>query len=275
MAKLRVKNYELQKLLGRGPRSYIFKARNVKTDEIFAVKIVPRKSRSDDKFVAQVINEYEVGRRFDHPSILKYYSLEKARRFFFPHQYNLIMEYVEGTTLDKFGKREIGQLLRILVQVADALGYMHDRGYVHSDFKPGNVIVTAKLLPKIFDLGLACRKGTKRERIQGTVDFIAPEQTGKGYIDGLTDIYCFGATTYYLLTGRNIPSTLSLFKKRKGASLMKEVGSLKDFRSDAPAELDRLVMQCLEPNKDRRPDSMKKVAGRLREILKKVSPNRV
>ena len=219
MAKLRVKNYELLKLLGRGPRSYIFKARNIKTEKIFAVKIVPRKSSADDKFVAQVTNEYEVGSRLDHPSIMKYYSLQKVRRLFFPYQYNLIMEYVEGTTLDKFEKRGLWQLLRILVHVGDALGYMHDRGYVHSDFKPSNVIITPELLPRIFDLGIACRKGTKRDRIQGTVDFIAPEQTGKGYIDSFTDIYCFGATTYYLLTGRNIPSTLSLFKKGVGSRL--------------------------------------------------------
>jgi serine/threonine-protein kinase len=274
MAKLKVKNYELLKLLGRGPRSYIYKAQNVKTEEIVAVKIVPRKSSADDKFVAQLTNEYEVGSRLNNPFIIRYYALEKERRFLIPYQYNLIMEYAEGTTLDKLEKWDVFRLLPIFIKVGEGLAYIHDRGFVHSDFKPSNVMITAALEPKIFDLGLACPKGTKRDRIQGTVDFIAPEQAGKGYVDSRTDIYCFGASMYYLFTGKILPSTLALFKKRKGQSIRKQMESLRDLNPDAPPELDALVMACLEPGKEKRPGAMKEVTSRLRSILRKASAKR-
>lgn len=272
MKRFKVKNYELLKLIGSGAGSHIHKARRIDTDEIFAIKIVERKSSADDKFVEQIINEYVIGSRLDHPNIVKYYFLEKVRRFFIPYQYNLIMEYIEGAALDKMSNGNVTDFLKICIQAGSALQYMHEMGYVHSDFKPHNVIITSQGLAKLFDLGLACPRGTKRQRLQGTIDFIAPEQANRGYLDSFTDIYCFGATMYYLLTGRNIPSTLSLFKKTKTSSLRKDVDSAKDLNPNVPSVLDELIMKCLERKKEMRPGSMKEIVDKLQLILEKLTP---
>ena len=275
MARYQVKDYVLLKQVGRGARSYIYRAQHVASGEIRAIKIVPRKSRADDKFVAQVINEYEVGSRLDHPGITKYYALQKVRRLFSPSQCNLIMEYADGTALEKLQGAPLSELLPILIKVGDALGYVHEQGYVHSDFKPHNVIVSPKgEAVKLFDFGLACPKGTSRERIQGTIDFIAPEQAGRGYVDNLTDIYCFGATMYYLFTGRNIPSSLILFKK-SASSLRKDIERITDLNPDVPAPLEELTMRSLERKKGNRPGSMKEITDHLEIICEKLKPQRV
>ena len=275
MAKFKVKDHVLLRLLGRGARSYIYEAKNMKTAETVAVKIVPRKSSADDKFVAQIVNEYEIGSRLNHPNIVKYYALEKVRKFFTPSQYNLIMEYVKGTTLEKFRDVPVPELLELFIQLGETLSFMHEQGFIHSDLTPHNLIITPERKIKLFDLGLACRKGTRRERIQGTVDFIAPEQARKGFIDSATDIYCFGSSLYYLLTGRNVPSSLVLFKKSRGSSLRKYIESVKDLNPEVPPVLDDIIMQCIERKKENRPHSIKDVTDRLRNILEKMAPNKV
>jgi len=273
--RFKVKGYVILKQVGRGARSYIYKAQEVASGEIRAIKVVPRRSRADDKFVAQVINEYEIGRRLDHPGLIEYYALQKVRKFFSPSQYNLIMEHAEGITLENYQGESLSELLPILIKVGEALSYIHEKGYVHSDFKPHNVIVGAnKETVKLFDLGLACPKGTSRERIQGTIDFIAPEQAGRGYVDSYTDIYCFGATMYYLLTGRNIPSSLILFKK-SAASLRKDIAPINELNPEVPPALEEIIMRCLERKKENRPNSMKEIIGRLQMVFDKLRPQRV
>ena len=273
--KFEVKNYIILKQVGRGARSYIYKAQEVATGEIRAIKVVPRRSRADDKFVAQVINEYAIGSRLDHPGLIEYYDLQKVRKFLSPSQYNLIMEHAEGITLEKYQGASPLELLPILINVGEALGCIHEKGYVHSDFKPHNVIVGPdKKTAKLFDLGLACPKGTNRERIQGTIDFIAPEQAGRGYVDSYTDIYCFGATMYFLLTGRNIPSSLILFKK-SAASLRKDIEPINELNRAVPPALEEIIMRCLERKKENRPDSMKEIMDRLQMIFDKLRPQRV
>jgi len=146
---------------------------------------------------------------------------------------------------------------------------MHACGYIHADMKPNNVVVTSDGTAKIIDLGQSCSDGTVKERIQGTPDYIAPEQVHRRPITPKTDIYNLGATMYWVLTRKHIPTALA-----KGDSL---VGSLDDhlmpkptpameLNKRIPPKLNELIMQCVEIDPADRPVSMEYVADRLNLI---------
>ena len=147
---------------------------------------------------------------------------------------------------------------------------MHSKGYVHADMKPNNVCVTDDDRVKVIDLGQSCAIGTVKERIQGTPDYIAPEQVHRRPIMPQTDIYNLGATMYWVLTGTHIPTALP-----KGNSL---VGSLDDefiekaklvreLNPDVPERLEELIMQCIQVDIENRPRSMEEGSRRPRSIF--------
>jgi serine/threonine-protein kinase len=127
-------------------------------------------------------------------------------------------------------------------------------GYAHCDLKPNNILVNAKGEVKIIDFGQACRLGSVKERIQGTPDFIAPEQVKRDSITAKTDVFNFGATLYASLTGRNIP-TLYTVKKGDNSFLVDDViPSPRDVEPEVPEQLSNLVMECIRTNPSKRPE---------------------
>jgi serine/threonine-protein kinase len=182
----------------------------------------------------------------------------------------LVMELVDGQSLELHPPKTFEEGVYIFKQTARALAHMHARGYVHADMKPNNIVVSDEGEAKIIDLGQSCKVGTIKERIQGTPDYIAPEQVHRREITGQTDVYNLGATMYWTLTRTHIPTALA-----KGDSL---VGSLDDNLIEKPKpareingrineKLNDLIMQCVEVNPAKRPKSMDLVADRLELIL--------
>ncbi|MBL8990607.1 MAG: serine/threonine protein kinase, partial [Phycisphaerae bacterium] len=165
------------------------------------------------------------------------------------------------------------QAADIFEQVARGMAYMHAKGFVHADMKPNNIIVDAHGKAKIIDLGQSCPTNTVKKRIQGTPDYIAPEQVHRRPITEKTDIYNLGASMYWALTRHFVPTALA-----KGDSL---VGSLDDelmerpkptveYNPRVPELFDRLIMQCVEIEPAKRPDSMTEVAERLNLVRGKL-----
>jgi len=149
------------------------------------------------------------------------------------------------------------------------LAEMHDAGYVHADIKPNNIMVTGPRQAKLIDFGQSCPKGTIKDRIQGTPDYIAPEQVLRRAITPATDAFNLGATMYWLLTKRHVPTLIP-----KTTAM---VGQLKDdntvLRQDklpTPAELNdqvppalsNLVMDCVQADPKNRPPTMRGIAER-------------
>src|SRR6201999_3313842 len=113
----------------------------------------------------------------------------------------VLMEMVDGMTLEQQHSEDIVVLCRLMQQVASGLLAMHKAGFVHADIKPNNILVTDDLHVKIIDFGQSCAVGTVKERIQGTPDYIAPEQVNRKPINQQTDVFNLGATLYWNLTG--------------------------------------------------------------------------
>ncbi len=270
---LDIPGYEVVQLLGNGARSTIWKIRARREDEYYALKRVVKRDSSDARFFQQAINEHQIGSQLDHPVIRHIYKIRKIRKFFRVSEIQLIMEYCRGQSLQADRPESVVKTMRIFSRVAAALSYMNSRGFVHADMKPNNVIVADDETVKIVDLGQACPIGTVKQRIQGTPDFIAPEQVNRNPLDARTDVFNFGASLYWTLTGQAIPTAMP---KRGEVTLkneMKVVPPRKLNPRITPA-IEKLIIDCIEFSPTRRPESMKEVASRVDLIVRSLENNK-
>jgi serine/threonine-protein kinase len=269
-----VEGYRILSELGRGAASIIYLAQDPRTKQIWALKHVTKETPKDQRFLDQAEREYQVASRLDHPQVRKVERLIKKKQSLLTvSDLWLVMEVVDGASLEREPPRTFEQAAAIFEQVARGIAYMHSQGFAHADMKPNNIIVNDEGNAKIIDLGQSCKLGTVKERIQGTPDYIAPEQVHRRPITEKTDVYNLGATMYWTLTRHFVPTALA-----RGDSL---VGSLDDHlieKPKRPIELnpripelfDRLVMDCVEVDPAARPASMADVAERLNLIRGKL-----
>lgn len=190
---LEVPGYQVMQYLGSGARSTIWQIRDCRTDELFALKRVVKREPSDTKFIEQAINEYEVASQFEHPALRRVFRMLRVKRWLSTREIHLVMEYCEGKTLQSDRPESVADVVRVFTEIGQALAYLNSRGYVHADMKPNNIVVAPDGAAKIIDMGQSCPIGTIKQRIQGTPDFIAPEQVHRRPLDGRTDVFNFGA----------------------------------------------------------------------------------
>jgi len=261
---LEVPGYQVVQYLGSGARSTIWQIRDSQSNELFSLKRVVKRSLADVRYLDQAVNEYEVASRLDHDNIRRVIGIRKIKHWLALREVHLIMEFCEGATIQDEPPRSVLQVAEIFSQVAGAMAYMNSRGYVHADMKPNNVVVAPSGQVKLIDLGQSCPIGTVKQRIQGTPDFIAPEQVHRGPLDGRTDVFNFGATLYWALTGKPIVTALP----KKGMLMVDMVVQQpQDINPNVPIPFAKLVMDCIEIRPSRRPTSMGDVSARLALIL--------
>lgn len=257
--------------IGRGAASDLYLVRDPRSRQTFTLKHVVRKTERDDRFLKQVEDEYAIGRKLDHPAIRGTKDLRRTRKLFRTVELGLVLEYVDGVSLDERMPKSHAEAARIFAEVARGLEHMHQRGFVHADLKPTNILMTADRKPKVIDLGQACPIGTIKERIQGTPGYMAPEQAHREAITPGTDTYNFGATLYWVLTGDLIPTALPPAEDR-GDSLYR--GAIDASRVPPPVpphernpaihrRLSELVMMCVRTDPHERPQSMGMIAKNL------------
>lgn len=272
---LDVPGFDIVEFLGRGAGSTIWKVIERKSGEMRALKRVVRRESLDKRYFEQVENEFDVASNLDHDVVRRAYSIRRVRQFIAIKEIHLIMEYCTGRTIQEARPESVSEVVGIFLQVAEGLEHMNSRGFVHADMKPNNILVSDDGTVKIIDLGQSCRLGTIKERIQGTPDFIAPEQVHRAPLDARTDVFNFGAALYWTLTGRAIPTALP----KKGAATMKthhRFISPDQINEDVPPALAKLIADCVEAIPNRRPSSMKDVRSRLNlvnHMLQRVSNN--
>ncbi len=266
-----VEGYRILADLGQGAASWIYLVQDPKTKQVWALKHVHKGDAKDARFLEQAVFEAEVGQKMSHPNVRRVERVvKKTKGFFQLNDVYLVMELVDGVSMDIVPPTNFTDAVTIFHQVAQGLRHMHAKGFVHADMKPNNVIICTGPNAKIIDLGQSCPSGTVKKRIQGTPDYIAPEQVHRRPITERTDVYNLGATMYWTLTGRHIPTALpkgDALVSRIDDDLMDKPVAISELNPRIHPKLADLVMKCVEIRAEDRPDSMAAVSDQLELIL--------
>jgi serine/threonine protein kinase len=260
-----IAGYTILAELGEGAASTIYAVQDPKTKRVWALKHVERRSEKDDRFIEQAITEHTVASRFDHPVLRRAGRIIKRRERRTVVELFLLLDLVDGVDLEVMGTRNLRSFVHIYRQVAEGLGHMHERGYVHADMKPSNVIVLDSGDARVIDFGQSCEIGTVKQRIQGTPQFIAPEQVRRDPLSPRTDVYNLGATMYRSLTKRHLPTVLDRDAVRSGRPPVAVPPH--EITGNVPEDLSELVMRCVEHDAFRRPSGMPEVIEALDAVL--------
>jgi serine/threonine-protein kinase len=228
---------------------------------------VVRRTDRHVRFLQQLVNEYEVSRLFTHPALRRSIDMKENRTLLRRvTEAGLIMELFDGSPVDALPPMGVVSLLDCFLQVSNGLAALHAMGYVHCDLKPNNILVGPNGDVKVIDYGQACRIGTVKERIQGTPDYISPEQVRREPVTHRTDVFNFGATMYWAATREVIPTLFNLKKGDNSFLLDQRIPSPRDANPRIPETLSNLIMECVRTNPAKRPDDMPEVARRLELI---------
>jgi eukaryotic-like serine/threonine-protein kinase len=197
--------YRLEALIGQGGMARVYRAQDLQLDRTVAVKILSGQLAHDPSFVERFRRESKTAAKLNNPNIVGVYDSGAE-----DHTDYIVMELVEGRTLDEFlaggGRLSPVRSVELLENVAGALAYAHQRGVIHRDIKPGNIMVTREGQVKVMDFGIARLTTTKETlaetaTVLGTAAYLSPEQAQGEPVDARSDIYSLGCVSYELLTG--------------------------------------------------------------------------
>jgi len=259
--------------IGTGAGTKVSLMRDVNDDKLYCKKYVSVSAPNWQSQIRQLKNEFDVGVNNNHPVLrrtIEYGIVKRKLRAI--EAYN-ILPYVEAIPLDKYAETAPTQLLvKIFWHVADGLLALHNRKFVHADLKPGNILCAKNGRPTVIDFGQACPLYTRKQRIQGTKDFIAKEQVERKALDQRTDVFGLGATMHRILLGRSAETELnSTSVTKSGVSL----DFWQDERFDQSKQLDPMVLKliedCCQQERENRPRSMQLVKDRLEVSFERYS----
>jgi eukaryotic-like serine/threonine-protein kinase len=272
---LNVGGFSILERIGTGARSTIYLATDLEDNTSVALKRVVFERPEDTRIFEQVETEYKVAKRIDHPYIRKCYKLKKIRSMLKVKEMLLSMELFDGANLEDGPTLSLGDVLLVFRLVATGLNAMHQQGFVHCDIKPNNILLSKAGSIKIIDLGQSCKIGTVKPRIQGTPDYIAPEQVRRNPLGPKTDIFNLGATMYWALTGKNVPT---LIPKKNEFGLPIKNGPIRaphEIKKRIPPGVSNLVMDCVKEDPAERPPNMMTVISRLDLIIHSIFGGRI
>jgi serine/threonine protein kinase len=264
-------NYDVLERLGEGARSTIYAVMDPLTRQTFALKHVLRTDPKDLRFIEQMENEFAISKLFTHPNLRRSYDLKINKTMLLKvHEAFLIMELFNGKALDVYLPPSIVDIIDAYIQAAQGLKALHVMGFAHCDIKPNNIMRDDAGHVKVIDFGQSVKIGTIKERIQGTPDYIAPEQVARRPISVQTDVFNLGATLYWALTSKNIPTLYTVNKKGENSFLLDtRIDTPQDLNPKVPNALSNLVMECISTKPQKRPADMDQVVTRL-ELSKHV-----
>jgi serine/threonine protein kinase len=267
MSDFSIGKFQVVEPLGSGAHSSILHIRRSADSTHYALKVVPIHGPEDQKYLEQAQHEFRVAQMLGHPNLIKVYALETVKDWMFrTRKVHLLLEYVNGKTLDTCPPLSLPRLVQVFERVASGLVHMHRRSVCHADLKPNNIMVSRAGEVKVIDYGLARIRGQDTGRIQGTPEYMAPEQHRHRMANERTDIYNLGATMYRMVTFRLPPSTASAGESglpidaKTWKRLLKPV---QELNATAPPPLCELIHHCLSFDARQRPERMSEVQGAL------------
>ncbi len=272
MAK-RLENLMFVRELGTGAGTKVALMRDARDGAQYCKKYVSVNAPNYQSQIRQLKNEFDVGVQNNHPVLRKSveYGIVK-RKLRAIEAYN-ILQFVEGIPLDKFAESNpLSLIVKTFWHVADGLHDLHRRGFLHADLKPHNILCAKNGRPTLIDFGQACPMLTRKERIQGTKDFIAKEQVERQALDQRTDIFGLGATMHRIFLGRSVETELNSAAVTKGGI---NLDFWRDPNQDQSRQLDpallKLIEDCCQPERADRPESMQIVKDRLEVTFDRVA----
>jgi class 3 adenylate cyclase len=274
----RIGRYEILHELGRGAMGAVYQARDPQIGRIVAIKVIMvgnQPSEVLDDYKQRFYREAQTAGQMSHPGIVTIYDMAENSD---GNPY-LVMEFVEGTTLDKMlapqkpgemmGPMSLKQKLDIAAQVADALDYAHRRKVIHRDIKPANILVTPEGKAKIADFGIAKMAGTQMTHtglLVGTPAFMSPEQITGSDVDSRSDIFSFGVLAYWMLTGKR-PFPGDAITQIAYKVVHAPPVPIRELNPDMPPEIEPVIFKCLAKKPDDRYATARDLAADL-EALK-------
>ena len=280
--------FELLGKIGEGGMGSVYKAREIKTDQIFAIKVLKDDLAKDAAALKRFEQEAEAARNLDHANLAAVYELEEHAN----GTTYLVMEYVEGRSLDEILKEKERldgkKALEIFSLVTEALAYAHEKGVIHRDVKPTNIIITDENSGnpgvKVVDFGIAkvmpaanreTHNLTKTGDVFGSPNYMSPEQCLGFMLDQRSDIYSLGATIYETLAGKtpfegDNPIQVVMKQVNEEAPPLPS-----DLKADKTVErLENVILRCLEKDPELRFQNVQEVSKDLALIREEKSPPR-
>ena len=253
--------YEVVDRIGEGAASTIYAVTDKKTHQLYALKHVVRKTEKEIRYIDQVENEYNISKAFRHPGLRRSFDYKTVRKGFFGPltEAALVMEMVHGFPINESPPGDVPSVIDCFIQTANALEAMHKLKLVHCDTKPNNIMRDAHGTVKVIDFGQACPIGTEKPRVQGTPDFIAPEQVRLKPVSVRTDVYNFGATLYWAFTGQRIPTLYTIQKVDRHILKEQHYPAPIAINPSVPERVSKLVMECVRYRPAERPSEMQEI----------------
>ena len=266
---LNVGGFTIIRRIGVGARSTIYLARDEQSKETVALKRVIYEKPEDLRVFEQVENEFKVSQQLDHAYIRKCLKIKRIRSMFKVTELLLSMEHFEADSLEDTDTLSLIDVMLVFRMVATGLHAMHQKGLVHCDIKPNNILMNKNGAVKIIDLGQSCKIGTIKDRIQGTPNYIAPEQVERRPLGPRTDIFNLGATMYWALTGENVPTKIPVRGDNViGRNVPKECRPPHVKHSRIPKDLSEIVMACVHEDVNERPMNMMELVSALDGMIR-------
>lgn len=242
--------YEIQEIVGVGGMSVVYRAYDNVDDRIVAVKILKDEFLTNDEFVRRFKNESKAIALLSHPNIVKVYDVSFGEKL----QY-IVMEYVDGITLKEYIQKQNAitwnDALFFTTQILRALQHAHDKGIVHRDIKPQNIILLSNGNIKVADFGIArfsrSETRTLTDTAIGSVHYISPEQAKGEFTDERADIYSVGVVLYEMLAGK-VPFEADSAVSVALMQLQEDAKKLTEINPDIPLGLEQICIHAMQKN---------------------------
>ncbi|MFC1650707.1 SUMF1/EgtB/PvdO family nonheme iron enzyme [Candidatus Latescibacterota bacterium] len=259
--------YEINKKLGAGGMATVYLAREIALERDVAIKVLPRAFTSDENFVARFKSEAQIAANLEHPHIVRIYQISEEQDLVY-----FVMSFIPGGSITdrikKHGTIPVDDIVKWGIDISSALAHGHDKGVIHRDLKPDNLMIDKGDRIVVMDYGIA-RAGqgtglTQEGSVIGTPQYMSPEQARGTELDARSDIYSMGIVLYQMATG-DLP-----FQADDAASLMymhvHETPEPPDARNaNIPEWLKNIILKCLAKNQVDRFETFEELKAALSE----------
>lgn len=246
--------YELIEKIGEGGMAIVYKARCRILDRIVAVKILRDEYSKDNNFVEKFRTEALSAARISHPNIVNMYDVGQDGEVYY-----IVMEYIDGKTLNEIIQEQaplsVEKAVDIAIMICDGIHHAHEKGIIHRDIKPHNILITEHGMVKVADFGIARAVNTGTitygNSIVGSVRYISPEQAKGEAVNRTTDIYSLGCVLYEMLTGLvpfDADSPVAVAMKH----IHDDLSSPRLINEEIPTEIEEIIYKAMDKDPARR-----------------------